>query len=214
MTPNLSRVHITFFGGSSAHPAPTSTLQSSWRVQKPLVVFRSGWATEQTSQSSAKPPSPGWRPRGQVKENKSRWQLGDHSTSRQECKNRASDRGKQKCFDGPNRLKRNHKADRSVPCCLRPRLFTVGVRFCRAVWPLWGRVQRFKPASAGHERQDGRCKQRKGHKPLRWAATLNPEQWEACQKSIFHHFILLSQGLGVQSVPHAQMFCTIVGHVQ
>lgn len=87
---------------SSAHPAPTSTvvLQSSWRFRKPLVVFRSGWATEQTAQSSTKPPFPGWRPCGQVEENKSRWQLGDHRTSRQECKNRAPDRRQGKCFDG------------------------------------------------------------------------------------------------------------------
>lgn len=116
--------------------------------------------------------------------------------------------GKEKCFDGPNHLKRN--ADRSATCCLQPRLFTAGIRFYRTFWPLWGRVQQFKSASAGHERQDGRCKQRKGHKPLSWAATLNPEWWEACQKSIFftNHFILLihTQGSGVQSVFHDQMF--------
>lgn len=86
--------------GSGAHPAPTSTivLQSIWCVQKPLVVFRSGWATEQTAQSFTKLPSLGIRPCGQVEENKSRWQLRDHSTSRQECKIRAADRGEREVF--------------------------------------------------------------------------------------------------------------------
>lgn len=72
MTWNLSHIRITISKSPRCEldsSNPTSTipiLPRKWRFQRPLVVVRSGRATDQTAQHSPKAISLDWRPCGQV----------------------------------------------------------------------------------------------------------------------------------------------------
>jgi len=182
MTWNLSHIHITI--SKSPHcelnsSNPTSTIP--YTSEKVTFSEASGgcqvWSGHWSDSSAlTQDISPEWRPCGQVWEERKRWQLGDHGSTCQQEKNRASDRVRQKsifcCLNYPRTiLKESTKLVIALQAIFHKDSFKAGISFCRAVWLLWGRVHRFGSASAEHERQNGRCNQIEGHRLLKWAAT-------------------------------------------